>query len=152
RKLHALPMDVEVYAPYATSKAELTLEFLAAPAQMSLQGKGRTHEKLKPDWVALMEVLRELQQQPYANPVGRTIFQKICYVVTEMGVPTGFVFDKGSYGPFSNDVKLALHDFANRNWVSEQPLGRMVALRVGARYEKDRARFAGHIRRHQKKI
>ncbi|MHB1618215.1 MAG: type II toxin-antitoxin system antitoxin DNA ADP-ribosyl glycohydrolase DarG, partial [Metallibacterium sp.] len=115
RKLHTLPMDVEVYAPYATSKAELTLEFLAAPAQMSLQGRGRTHEKLKPDWVALMEVLRELQQQPYANPVGRTIFQKICYVVTEMGVPTGFVFDKGSYGPFSDDVKLALHDFANRN-------------------------------------
>lgn len=152
RKLHALPMDVEVYAPYATPKAELTLEFLGAPAQMSLQGKGRKHEQLKPDWVALMEVLRELQQQPYASPVGRTIFQKICYVVTEMGVPTGFVFGKGSYGPFSNDVRLALHDFANRNWVSEQPLGRMVALRVGAQYEKDRVRFAEHIRLHQKKI
>ena len=152
RKLHALPLDVEVYAPYATSKAELTLEFLAAPAQMSLQGKGRTHEKLKPDWVALMEVLRDLQAQPYANPVGRTIFQKICYVVTEMGVPTGFAFSKGSYGPFSDDVKLALHDFANRNWVSEQPLGRMLALRVGGQYEKDRARFAEHIQRHQKKI
>jgi O-acetyl-ADP-ribose deacetylase (regulator of RNase III)/uncharacterized protein YwgA len=152
RKLHALPMDVEVYAPYATPKTELTLEFLAAPAQMSLQGKGRQPEKLNPDWVALMEVLRELQAQPYTNPVGRTIFQKICYVVTEMGVPTGFVFGKGSYGPFSDDVKLALHDFANRNWLSEQPLGRMVALRVGAQYEKDRARFAEPIRRHQKKI
>ncbi|EQD26590.1 Appr-1-p processing domain protein, partial [mine drainage metagenome] len=114
RKLHTLPIDVEVYAPYATSKSELTREFLGAPSQMSLQGKGRTHEKLKPDWVALMEVLRDLQAQPYANPVGRTIFQKICYVVTEMGVPTGFVFGKGSYGPFSDDVKLALHDFANR--------------------------------------
>ena len=121
-KLHRLPIGVEVYAPYGTPKNELTLEFLGAPSQMSLEGKGRKADPLKPEWVVLMEVLRALEAQPYANPVGRTIFQKICYVVTEMGVPTGFQFDRGSYGPFAGDVKLALHDFANRNWLSEQQL------------------------------
>ncbi len=64
-------------------------------------GKGRKHNPLKPEWVVLMEVLRDLQAQPYAKPVGRTIFQKISYVVTEMGVPTGFQFSKGSYGSVS---------------------------------------------------
>jgi O-acetyl-ADP-ribose deacetylase (regulator of RNase III)/uncharacterized protein YwgA len=152
RKLRELPIDTEVYAPYGTPKHELTLEFLAAPAQMTLSGRGRKLEKLNPDWVVLLEVLRELEAQPYANPVGRTIFQKICYVVTEMGVPTGFQFGKGSYGPFSGDVKLALHDFANRNWLHEEQLGRMVALRVGEQYEKDRSKFADQIERHQKKI
>jgi uncharacterized protein YwgA len=117
-----------------------------------LSGKGRRNEKLIPDWVALVEVLREVQAQPYANPIGRTIFQKLCYVLTEMGVPTGFQFGKGSYGPFSADVKPALHEMANRNWLLEKPLGRMVALTVGPQYEHDRPRFAAQIQAHQKRI
>jgi len=100
----------------------------------------------------VVEVLREVQAQPYANPIGRTIFQKVCYVLTEMGVPTGFEFGKGSYGPFSADVKLALHEMANRNWLQEKPLGRMVALAVGPQYEIDRAKFATAIATHRKRI
>ncbi len=152
RKLHELPIDIELYAPYGTPKPQLTTEYLAAPSQMSLDGKGRRHAKMISEWVVLMEVLRQLQDQPYANPVGRTIFQKICYVVTEMGVPTGFTFTKGSYGPFSDGVKLALHDFANRNWLQEETLGRMLALRVASQYERDRSRFADLIGQYQKKI
>lgn len=152
RKLHDARFDVEVYAPFGTPAKQLTEEFLSAPAQMSLSGKGRSNEKLIPDWVALVEVLREMQIQPYANPIGRTIFQKLCYVLTEMGVPTGFQFGKGSYGPFSADVKTALHEMANRNWLLEKPLGRMVALTVGPQYETDRAKFAAEIATHRKRI
>lgn len=109
-------------------------------------------DKLNPDWVVLMEVVRELGQQPYANRVGRTIFQKIAYVVTEMGVPTGFRFGKGSYRPFSSDVARALHVFANRNWVHEEPLGKMVALRVSEQYERDRGAQRETIERHARKV
>jgi len=125
---------------------------VVGPLILSLSGKGRRTEKLNPDWVALVEVLREVQAQPYANPIGRTIFQKLCYVLTEMGVPTGFQFGKGSYGPFSADVKSALHEMANRNWLLEKPLGRMVALTVGPQYEQDRSKFAAQIEAHQKRI
>ncbi len=152
QKLHGVDFDVEVYAPYGTPRTELTMEFLSGPSQMSLEGKGRKHEKLNPEWVVLMEVLRELGQQPYANPVGRTIFQKICYVVTEMGVQTGFQFAKESYGPFADEVKLALHEFANRNWVQEEQLGKMTALRVGPQYEEDRGKFEEVLKRHEKKV
>ncbi|HEV7405817.1 MAG TPA: macro domain-containing protein [Chthoniobacteraceae bacterium] len=152
QKMRDAEFDVEVYAPYGTPRNELTMEFLASPSQMSLDGKGRRPEKLNPEWIVLMEVLRELGQQPYANPVGRTIFQKICYVVTEMGVRTGFQFSKGSYGPFADEVKLALHHFANRNWVQEEQLGKMTALRVGPQYEKDRSKFEDVTQRHEKKI
>ena len=140
-KLSKLGIDVEVYAPFGTPKNQLTPEFLSGPAQLSLVGKGRSFEKMNPQWVVLMEVLRELGTQPYANPVGRVIFQKICYVVTEMGVDTGFNFAKGSYGPFAEEVKDALHDFANRNWVRETQLGKMMALYVGPEYERDRPKF-----------
>jgi uncharacterized protein YwgA len=152
RKLHGLPIDVEVFAPYGTPSTELKMDFLAAPAQLSLEGKGRRHEKMNPGWVTLIEVLKELEDQPYAPPVGRTIFQKICYVVTELGVPTGFEFGKGSYGPFSADVKPALHDLANRNWLQEMPLGRMVALRVGEQFEKERSKHLADIEKHRKTI
>lgn len=152
RKLSPLPIVVELYAPYGTPTRELSEAFLAAPAQMSLSGAGRKADKLNPSWVAVIEVLRELEAQPYTNPVGRTIFQKICYLLTEMGVPTGFEFGKGSYGPFSGDVKAALHDFANRNWLREQPIGQMIALKVGAQYEADRPSYADQIAGHRKKI
>lgn len=151
-KLSRLPIEIEVYAPYGTPKSELTADFLAAPSQLSLTGRGIRAGKPNPSWIALIEVLRELQVQPYANPVGRTIFQKIAYVLTEMGVPTGFEFGKGSYGPFSGDMKLALHDFANRNWLQEAQLGKMIAFRVSTQYEKDRRRLGSEIDLHRKKI
>jgi len=151
-KLKGLPINVEVYAPYGTPKNELSVDFLAAPSQLSLTGQGTKAAKPNPSWIALLEVLRELQAQPFANPVGRTIFQKIAYVLTEMGVPTGFEFGKGSYGPFSGDMKKALHDFANRNWLQEQQLGRMIAFHVSGQYEKDRRKFAAELDLHRKKI
>jgi O-acetyl-ADP-ribose deacetylase (regulator of RNase III) len=152
RKLAHLPINVELYAPFGTPKSQLTNQFLAEPSQMSLGGKGHQRGPLRSEWIVIMEVLRELENQPYANPVGRTIFQKISYVLTELGVPTGFAFSKGSYGPFSGDVKLALHDFANRNWLHEQQLGRMMALRVSDQYTKERGRFRNEIGNYESKI
>jgi O-acetyl-ADP-ribose deacetylase (regulator of RNase III) len=98
RKLHGLPVDIEVYAPYGTLTTALTTEFLAAPSQMPLDEKGR------------------------------------------------------SFGPFSADVKPALHEFANRNWVQEATLGRMLALRVGEQFEKERNKFRSEIEQHRKTI
>ena len=136
RKLHDLPIEIEVYAPYGTPKQQLTTEFLSAPSQMSLEGKGRKHERLKPEWVVLMEVLARAGSAALRQPGGPHDISEDRYVVTEMGVPTGFQFSKGSYGPFSGDVKLVLHDFANRNWLHEQQLGRMIALRATPQYGK----------------
>jgi O-acetyl-ADP-ribose deacetylase (regulator of RNase III)/uncharacterized protein YwgA len=151
-KLHEAAFDVEVYAPYGTPKQELTEEFLAAPSQMSLEGKGHRRKKFNPEWVVLVEVVRGLGQQPYANPVGRTILQKIAYVVTEMGVETELRFGKGSYGPFASELKSALHELANKNWLREEQLGRMTAVRVGEQYERDRPKFTDVIERHARKI
>jgi len=150
--LHQLDIAVEVYAPYGTPKSQLTEEFLSAPSQMSLDGKGRPNERLNPEWVALVEVVRELAHQPYANPVGRTIFQKVAYVLTELGVETGFQFGKGSYGPFADEVKLALHELANLNWIREEQLGKMTALRSAPHYEEARKKFPEVIERHSKAI
>jgi len=152
QKLSALDISVEIYAPFGTSKRQLSQDFLSLPAEVNGVIKGKQNKKLNPSWVALLEVLDQLGKQQYANPVGRTIFQKICYIMTEQGVDTGFHFKPGSYGPFSNEVKEALSVFANMNLINEYQLGKMNALKVGADYERTVRKFAAELAPLQRKI
>ncbi|RYD36178.1 MAG: Appr-1-p processing protein [Verrucomicrobiaceae bacterium] len=151
-KLKDAGIPVELYAPYGTPPAQLSPGFLAADQQMEFESKGRRRGKLRPGWAALVEVLYELEQQPYANPVGRVIFQKICYILTKQGVDTGFRFEKNSYGPFAGEVKEAINVLANNNWVMERQLGRMTALRVGPEYGRARSKLAEEIEPYRRKI
>lgn len=151
-KLKGIGIPVEFYAPYGTPANQLKEEFLKADQQMEFAAKGRRREKMRPEWAALVEVLYELEQQPYANPVGRTIFQKICYILTKQGIETGFKFERKSYGPFAGEVKEAINVLANSNWVTEQQLGKMTSLRVGPEYAKARVKFADDIKPFRRKI
>lgn len=152
QKLGSLDIDVEIYAPYGTPKHQLSIEFLSHEKAIDTYIKGKKNKKLNPSWIAILEVLNELGKQPYANPVGRTIFQKICYVMTEQGVDTGFKFSQGSYGPFSNEVKEALSVFANMNLVQEQQLGRMTALRVSSELDGIAKKYQTELEPLKKKI
>jgi O-acetyl-ADP-ribose deacetylase (regulator of RNase III)/uncharacterized protein YwgA len=151
-KLKGLGIPVEIYAPFGTPGHQLKEEFLGADQQMEFSVKGRRREESRPEWAALVEVLYQLEQQPYASPVGRTIFQKICYILTKQGVDTGFQFERNSYGPFAEEVKEAINVLANNNWVMEQQLGKMTALRVGPEYSKARATLSEDLKPFQRKI
>jgi O-acetyl-ADP-ribose deacetylase (regulator of RNase III)/uncharacterized protein YwgA len=151
-KLKGLTIPVELYAPFGTPTSQLKAEFLGAEQQIEFLVKGRRREKLRPEWAALVEVLYQLEKQPYANPVGRVIFQKICYILTRQGLETGFQFKRSSYGPFANEVAEAINVMANHNWITEQQLGRMTTLRVGPRFVEDRAKFAEELKPFNRKI
>lgn len=151
-KLNGLGIPVELYAPFGTPTNQLKEDFLGADQQLEFSVKGRRREKLRPEWAALVEVLYELEQQPYANPVGRTIFQKICYILTKQGVDTGFQFERNSYGPFAGEVKEAINVLANSNWVTEKQIGQMTALRVGPEYAKAREKLTEELKPFQRKI
>lgn len=152
KKLKAIDIPVEIYAPYGTSKKQVTTEFLDGDLQGEFLVKGKRPEKLRPEWTVLVEVLRQLEQQPYTNPVGRVIFQKICYIITKLGVDTGFKFDRNSYGPYAPEVKEAISVLANRNWLSEKQLGKMTALKVGPAYDKERREHSAQIEQFRGKI
>jgi O-acetyl-ADP-ribose deacetylase (regulator of RNase III)/uncharacterized protein YwgA len=151
-KLKGLEIPVELYAPFGAPAAQLKPEFLGAEQQIEFLVKGKKREKLRPEWAALVEVLYELEIQPYANPVGRLIFQKICYVLTRQGLDTGFQFKRGSYGPFADEVTEAINVLANNNWVTEQQLGRMTTLKVGPCFAQDRAKFTEELKPFARKI
>ncbi len=81
-------------------------------------------------WYLILAVVRELNNRTFVIKVGRTIYQKICFVLTRSGVDTGFVFSKGTYGPFSPQVKESIEALANANLIVEKQLGRMISLSV----------------------
>lgn len=128
-------IPVEMYAPYGTSPKEMTVEFLNQPAlNGAYLNKTAVQSSMNPAWVALVEILRRIEEQPYHWPVGRTIFQKIAYVATQQGLPTGFVYQQGSFGPFSRELKNAEIKLVNNNLLQEERLGRMFRVKVGPNY------------------
>lgn len=153
QKLAGLDIDVEIYAPFGTPRNQLMTDFLSQSASLEkTHAQRRAQHKLTAEWVALLEVLYRLEKQPYANPVGRTIFQKICYTMTEQGVKTGFHFKQSSYGPFAEEVKVALSTFANANLIYETQLGPMTALKIGPEYQSIRQQFENVLHDFQPRI
>lgn len=154
KSLYNLDIDIEIYAPYGTPPQELTQAFLLeGDNESAVSGvKGIIHGTIKQGWVALLEVLRLLEKQPYAAPVGRVTFQKICYTMTELGIDTGFQFRKGSYGPFAPEVREALTIIANANLIHEQTMGKMISLKTGEQYERYRKGHEDYLHAVQKRI
>jgi O-acetyl-ADP-ribose deacetylase (regulator of RNase III) len=132
RFVKQMDVPVEMYAPYGTNPRELTVEFLKQGASTSGARTVRTVQTaINPAWVALVDILNRIERQPYHWPVGRTIFQKIAYVATREGIPTGFQYQRGSFGPFSKDVKRAEAKLINSNLLQEERLGRMFMVKPG---------------------
>ncbi len=140
QKLSKLPIDIEIYAPFGTSQREITEEFLStsvSEGDVLRSGNSKVNSK----WYLILQVVKELNERKYALKVGRTIYQKICYVLTRNGVDTGFVFSKGSYGPYSSQVKDSITALVNANLIVEKQLGRMISLSVSDGVEIHREKF-----------
>ncbi|MFH0796114.1 MAG: macro domain-containing protein [Candidatus Omnitrophota bacterium] len=142
---YAKQMDipVEMYAPYGTSPKELTTAFLEQISPDAQQRNGRSASSaLNPAWVALVEIVDRIEKQPYHWPIGRTIFQKIAYVATQQGLPTGFVYQKGSFGPFCKELKKAETELVNNNLLQEERIGKLFRVKTGPNFERIRKNFA----------
>ena len=140
-KLCKLPINIEIYAPFGTNPNEISIDFLTSNLNED-EVSGKKQMRVNPKWYLILQVVRELNQREYALNVGRTIFQKICYVLTRNGVNTGFVFTKGEYGPFSTQVKDSITVLANANLIVEKQLGRMICFNVPDDVTIDREKFS----------
>ena len=138
--LSKLPINIEIYAPFGTSQREITEEFLTNSVS-ERDILGNSNSKVNSKWYLILQVVKDLNERKYALKVGRTIYQKICFVLTRNGVDTGFVFSKGSYGPFSSQVKDSITALANANLIVEKQLGRMISLNVSDGVEIHRDKF-----------
>ena len=152
RYLNQMDIPVELFAPYGTRTEELQLGFLGQDAPLDQVIQAMPGHRVKPAWVALVEILRRLEEQPYHRPIGRTAFQKIAYVATDEGLPTDLHYQRGSYGPFSPEVKRLTSRLVNNGLIREERLGRMHAVKVGPNYEDARKAYSADLHGWERQI
>lgn len=146
RYLGQLAVPVDLYAPYGTPLEELQLSFLEQPmGTSSRNGAIPDPQWIQPSWVALVEILKRVQDQPYHWPVGRTVFQKMAFVATNLGLPTGLQFTKGSYGPYSSELQKLKARLESNGLVRERRHGQMYHVMVGPTFEDARQAFQRDI-------
>lgn len=141
-----MDIPVELYAPYGTNPRELTKEFLERDShQAQAKTVKAAASALNAAWIALVEIVKRIEQQPYHWPVGRTIFQKIAYVATNEGVPTGLQYHRGSFGPFSAGLKGVEAKLINNNLLQEKRLGQMFVVKTGPNYDRVRSSYESSL-------
>ncbi|MBI4507621.1 MAG: hypothetical protein HY691_18985 [Chloroflexi bacterium] len=95
--------------------------------------------------MALVQILAEIEKEPHHWPIGRTTFQKIAYFATESELPTGLRYERGSYGPYAPDLKVAITRLVNHALIREEQLGRMFAVKVGPTFADAYKAYEGEI-------
>jgi O-acetyl-ADP-ribose deacetylase (regulator of RNase III)/uncharacterized protein YwgA len=152
RYLKQFDIPVELYAPYGTPAAETQSNFLSQPSEPVIADVGYSPSKIKPDWIAIVEVLARIEKEQYHWPIGRTMFQKIAYFMTEEGLATDLIFAQGSYGPFSSNMKTKITQIVNNGLINEKHFGGMFLVSTGPTYHDARQAYKRAILEKERKI
>lgn len=144
RYLSEFDVPVMMYAPFGTPREEMAESFLTSPEEEPFD---RGPVRLPPSWVALVEIIHRLEQEPYRWPVGRTMFQKIAYFATELGLPTNLEYSKSSFGPFASGLKRLQARLMANDLLREQkaPRGNMYMIEVGPAYADGVAAYRAEL-------
>ncbi len=146
RYLSRMEIPVELYAPHGTPREQVERDFLLSfKEEDPNRPLGGDFRWVKPAWVAMVEALKRIEEQPYRKPIGRTILQKIAYLATEEGLPTGLTFEKGSFGPFAAELKSLTTRLLNNGMIEEHRTGPMYRVTVGPTYEDARRAYATYL-------
>lgn len=139
--LKDLPIDIEIYAPYGTSKEKLQDEYLNQSITTK-NTRGEVYDKINDNWLLVLQLVKHLEESEYNIKVGRTIFQKICYVLSRYGTDLGLQFTKGTYGPYSSDIKKMITILSNSNLIYEKEYGKMMLILVSDSFKIDKSLYS----------
>ena len=139
RHLSRLDIPVTLCAPLNAQPDELEQGFLSGKREVRVS---KDTEPGRLGWVALVEIVSLIEQEPFHWPVGRTILQKVAYFATCSGIPTELRYQRGSYGPFAPGLKRVVTRLVNKGLIQERRLGRMFAIEVGPTYPNFRKGLA----------
>lgn len=127
--LEKFDIPVELYLPDKNSSYELKLE-----KERGKKEDPNLKQGVKLEWRALVHVVNEIQKHPFRGVIGHIFFQKICYFSHVYGLLTGFKFEKGSYGPFSGEVKKMLNTLVNHGLLKEKKVGNAFVISVSENF------------------
>jgi O-acetyl-ADP-ribose deacetylase (regulator of RNase III) len=146
RYLSELDIPVALYAPHGTPPTQLELEFLARQQPVEHGGGSTAEIRVPPAAVALVAILSRVTREPYHWPIGRTTFQKIAYFAPEAGLPTGLRYGRGSFGPYSPQLKRIVAQLQNNGLLSEMKLAQMFIANPGPTYRDARAQYRSQLK------
>jgi O-acetyl-ADP-ribose deacetylase (regulator of RNase III)/uncharacterized protein YwgA len=133
--LSELDIDVRLYAPTNTPAVQLDRAFLDSTVGTLVAEESSVSErKITPDYMVLVEIVHRLENMSYHWPIGRVMFQKIGYFATMLGVNTGLVYARGSYGPFAPGLKLVESALLNNGLLTETWTGSRSVISAGPTY------------------
>ena len=136
QKLYNLPLDIEIYAPFGTKKEYLSENYLLNTKSKALN-TGIINKPINKNWLLVLQLVKYLSNSKYNIKVGRTIFQKICYIVTRYGTDLDLNFNKGYYGPYSSEIKKMITILSNHNLITEKEYGKMMLITVNENFSID---------------
>jgi len=145
RYLRQMDIPVTLHAPYGTPAVETQSSFLSQPSEPVIADAALGSFKITPDWIAIVEILARIENEPYHWPVGRTTLQKIAYFATEAGLSTDLVYSKGSYGPYAPRLKFRITQLANNGLIREERFGPMLRVRIGPTFQDARKAYGKGI-------
>lgn len=153
RHLRELDIPVELYAPFGTPHSELTPEFLGEQSKAQQDEKLKNNgSKIDPGLIAVVEVINRIEQSPYHWPIGRTMFQKLTYFATELGLQTGLSYRRGSFGPFADELKGKLTRLQNNGIIFEKHAGKAFIVNVGKTFTDAKKVFEKELNESDKEI
>lgn len=153
KHLKRLDIPVDLYAPRGTPEEQLTERFLGEPLPIMLHETWNSkHSRIEPGFIAILEVLRRLEENPYHPPVGRTGFQKLAYFATMVGLETGLVYRRGSFGPFADELKAKLTQLVNNKLLREEKVGGLFRAIVDASFENAEISYREYLSRSHEPI
>jgi len=130
-KLIPLDLKIEMYAPYGTDEKLLDINYLMSiKKELDLSLKGKSQMKLPKFIYPIIEIVYQLQNNPYAPYVGRVIFQKIAYIFTQMINDNELNFKESHYGPYSDILNKSLNILANSNIILEEKYNGLYRIKV----------------------
>lgn len=139
-RLSRLEIPIWMYAPFTTSHHELQVEFLD-----EMRSHPAPPSRIPTAAIALVEIVKRLESNPYQPPIGRIFFQKLAYFATEQGLATDLRFAKGSYGPFASGLKPMTSQLVNNGLIVEEPEGSRIRVKTGPAYDRARKAYADDL-------
>jgi uncharacterized protein YwgA/O-acetyl-ADP-ribose deacetylase (regulator of RNase III) len=149
RHLDRLETPVELFVPFGTPHEELQPAYL----QHSLLDEPTARfQRIGPDWIALLEVLEQLEKLTYRPLIGRTSFQKLAYFAATEGFRLGLSYSRSSYGPYSPELKGYVSHLLNNGLIEEVRRGQMFEVRLGKTFEAAKRAFASDLELYRPRI
>jgi len=138
RELSKLDIPVELFAPAGTPTSQMQLSFFDKSSSAPAIDRTRF---VDPAWVTLAETLNRIESRRISWPVGRVRFQKIAYFLEALGIPLKLQHERGSYGPYSSELKPVTARLLNNGLLREERKGQMIEVKVGSTFEDARRAF-----------